>query len=144
MDYLLVDGDQAIFHPTFEAAQVVVRSGVLAASGPATLGGKKLCVVGDEKSVKVPGCLYTTMSHPIPGTGTLEVAGLAGDQQSAKMTTGGAKLLLVGGSFTARFTVDSGSPAQQPAPSGPPLRDTKGQYSGTGQFTTTNTKFRGS
>ena len=142
MDYLLVDGDQTIFHPIFEAAQVVVRTGALTASGPARLGGKKLCVVGDEKSVKVPGCLYSTMSHPMPGTGTLEVAALAGDQRSGTLTIRDAKVLLVGSRFTAKFTVDS--PAQQPAPSGPPVPDTKSQYSGTGRFITTNTKFRGS
>lgn len=142
MDYVLVDGDLAIFQPSFGAATVVVRPGTLTASGPATLGGKKMCLVGDDKSVTVAGCVYTTPSHPIPGTGTLEIASLAGDQQASKTSTGGTKMLLVGSTFTAKFTVQN--PAKQPAPPGPPVPDSTSEYSGTGSFATTNTKFRGS
>ncbi|HWN70698.1 MAG TPA: hypothetical protein VNM90_23820 [Haliangium sp.] len=142
MDYVLVDGDLAIFQPTFGAATVVVQPGTLTASGPATLGGKKICIAGDEKSVAVRGCVYTTASHTIPGTGTLEIASLAGDQQAQKTSTGSTKMMLVGSSFTAKFTVQS--PAQQPAPPGPPVPDAMPQYSGTGTFVTTNVKLRGS
>lgn len=142
MDYVLIDGDLAIFQPTFGAATVVVLPGTLTASGPATLTGKKLCIVGDEKSVAVRGCMYITASHPIPGTGTLEIASLAGDQQASKTSTGSTKMMLVGSSFTAKFTVQS--PAQQPAPPGPPVPDATPQYSGTGKFVTTNMKLRGS
>lgn len=142
MDYVLIDGDMAIFQPAFGAATVVVQPGTLTASGPATLLGKKKCVVGDESSVSVKGCMYTTASHPIPGTGTLEIAALAGDQQATKSNTGGKKLMLVGSNFTARFSVQS--PAQQPAPPGPNVPDATPQYSGQGSFVTTNTKFRGS
>lgn len=142
MDYVLVDGDQAMFQPSFGAATVVVRPGQLTASGPATLGGKKLCLVGDENSVVVQGCMYTTPSHPIPGTGTLEIAALAGDQQASKTSTGGTAWLLVGGTFSAKFTVQQ--PAQQPAPPGPPVPDSTPQYAGRGSFVTTNTKLRGS
>ena len=78
MDYVLVDGDKAIFLPSFGAATVVVQPGTLRASGPATLSKQKLCVAGDEKSVSVPGCMYTTPTHSIPGTGTLEISALAG------------------------------------------------------------------
>lgn len=142
MDYVLIDGDMANFQPTFGAATVVVRPGTLTASGPATASGKKICIVGDEKSVSVPGCVYTTPSHSIPGTGTLEIASLAGDQQAQKTSTGSTKVMLVGSSFTAKFTVQS--PAQQPAPPGPPVPDPMSQYTGTGTFVTTNTKLRGS
>lgn len=142
MDYVLVDGDLAIFQPSFGAATVAVRPGTLTASGPATLSGKKLCLVGDDKSVTVAGCVYTTPSHPLPGTGTLEIAALAADQRASKTSTGGAKVLLVGSTFTAKFTVQT--PAKQPAPSGPPVPDSAPEYSGTGSFATTNTKLRGS
>ena len=138
---MLIDGDLAIFKPSFGAATVVVLPGTLKASGPATLTGKKLCIVGDQSSVSVKGCAYTTASHPIPGTGTLEIAALAGDQQAQKSDNGGTKLMLVGGDFTARFTVQS--PAQQPAPPGPNVPDPMPTYSGQGNFVTTNTKFRG-
>ena len=140
-DYLLLDGDKAIFTPSFGAATVVVQPGTLTASGPATVNGKKVCVAGDEKSVSVAGCSYMTPSHPIPGTGTLEIASLAGDQTAQKTKSGSTLVLLVGSSFTAKFSVQS--PAQQPAPPGPPVPDSTPQYSGTGTFTTTNTKFKG-
>jgi hypothetical protein len=139
-DYLLLDGDKAIFTPSFGAATVVVQPGTLTASGPATVNGKKVCVAGDEKSVSVAGCSYMTPSHSIPGTGTLEIASLAGDQTAQKTKTGSTLVLLVGSSFTAKFSVQS--PAQQPTSAGP-VPDPTPQYSGTGTFTTTNTKFKG-
>lgn len=141
-DFVLVDGDQAIFQPSFGLATVVVRPGDLVASGPATLGGKKLCIAGDETSVAVRGCPYMTPLHAIPGSGTLEIAALAADQKASKTRTGSAPVLLVGGTFTARFTVQV--PAMQPPPGpGPPIPDATPQYSGVGNFTTTNTRFRG-
>lgn len=142
MDYVLIDGDTVNFQATFGAATVTVPPGTITATGPATLGGKKICIVGDEKSVVLSGCPYTTASHSTPGTGTLEIASLAIDQQAQKTSTGGTKVMLVGSSFTAKFTVQS--PAQQPAPPGPPVPDATLQYSGTGSFTTTNVKLRGS
>jgi hypothetical protein len=141
-DYVLIDGDQAIFLPTFGAATVVVQPGQITGSGPATVGNKKVCVEGDEKSVSVPGCTYMTPQYSIPGVGTLEIAALAGDQKASKSQTGDTKMLLVGSQFTAKFKVQS--PAKQPPPSaGPPIPDSTPEYSGNGNFITTNVKFRG-
>jgi len=141
-DYVLLDGDQAVFLPSFGAATVVVQPGKLAGSGPATLGDKKLCVDGDEASVAVRGCIYMTPQHSIPGTGTLEISALAGDQKASKTRSGDTLVLLVGSTFTAQFTVQS--PAQQPPPGpGSPIPDAMTIYSGSGSFITTNTKFRG-
>jgi Contractile injection system spike tip protein len=141
-DFILVEGDKADFAPAFGAAVVVVKPGDLRGSGPATLGGKKVCVEGDEKNVSVPGCTYMTPQYSIPGTGTLTIAALAGDQKARTTKTGGKALLLKGGRFTATFEVQS--PAQQPPPGpGPPTPDPTPQYSGDGAFVTTNTKFRG-
>lgn len=139
-DYILIDGDKAMFTPSFGAATVVVQPGTLTASGPATINGKKVCVSGDEKSVSVKGCTYMTSSHTIPGTGTLEIASLAGDQTATKTRSGDTKVLLVGSSFTASFSVQS--PAQQPTSAGP-VPDPAPKYSGTGSFVTTNSKFKG-
>lgn len=137
-DYVLLDGDLVLFTPSFGAATVVVQPGTLIASGPATVNGKKVCVAGDEKSVSVAGCSYITPSHPIPGTGTLEIAALAGDQTAGKTRSGGAPVLLVGGRFQAAFVVQA--PAKQPQP---PLPDPTPRYVGSGTFVTTNTKLRG-
>lgn len=141
-DFILIDGDKANFMPTFGAAVVVVQPGDLTASGPATLAGKKICVDGDETSVSVPGCMYIAGPHSIPGSGTLKIDALAGDQKATKTNTGGKPVLLKGGQFTAKFEVQS--PAQQPPPGpGPPIPDATPQYSGNGTFLTTNTKFQG-
>ena len=140
-DHVLVDGDIANFVPAFGAAVVVVQPGTLTASGPATLGGKKLCVDGDESSVEVPGCTYMTPQYSIPGVGTLKISALAGDQVAQHSSTGGTKVMLKGSIFTAKFEVQS--PAQQPAPPGPPIPDASPSYSGNGSFVTTNIKLTG-
>jgi Contractile injection system spike tip protein len=140
-DFILIDGDKAIFLPSFGPAVVVVRPGDLKGSGPATFTGKRFCVDGDEKRVTVPGCVYMTPAFPIPGTGTLKIAALAGDQKASKTSTGGKAVLLKGSQFTARFEVQS--PAQQPTAAGPTVPDAMPQYSGSGMFVTTNFKFQG-
>ena len=78
-------------------------------------------------------------AHPIPGTGTLEISSLAGDQTAQKTSTGSTKVMLVGSTFTAAFSVQN--PAKQPPPSSTP--DSTLQYSGTGTFDTKNNKVRG-
>lgn len=141
-DFILIDGDKVNFLPTFGAAIVVVQPGTLSGSGPATLNGKKFCVDGDEKKVSVPGCTYMTPQYSIPGTGTLKIAALAGNQKATKTQTGEKAVLLKGNNFTAKFEVQS--PAQQPPPGpGSPIPDATPQYSGNGMFVSTNTKFQG-
>ena len=141
-DYVLIDGDTALFMPSFGAATVVVRPGSITGTGPATFGGKALCIDGDEDSVSVASCTYITPQYSIPGMGTLEIAALAGDQVAAKTNTGQTKVLLVGTTFTAKLSVSS--PAQQPPPGpGSPIPDPTPEYSGSGQFITSNTRLRG-
>lgn len=140
-DYILIDGDIVLFMPNFGVAVVASQPGNLKGSGPATLNGKKICVDGDEKEVAVPGCVYMTPQYPIPGTGTLKIDTLAANQKATKTKTGGKAVLLKGGSFTAKFEVQS--PAQQPTLAGP-LPDGTPQYAGgTGMFNTMNAKFQG-
>ena len=137
---ILIDGDKALFIPTFGAATVVVQPGTLKASGPATCNGKKICVDGDESQVAVAGCVYITAQHSIPGIGTLKIASLAGDQKAKKTKTGGKAVLLKGSQFTAKFEVQS--PAQQPPPGpGAPVPDATPQYSGQGVFMPSQPKF---
>ncbi len=141
-DFILIDGDKAIFLPNFGPAVVVVQPGTLAGSGPATLDGKALCVDGDETKVEVPGCVYMTPQYSIPGTGTLKIDQLAPNQKALKTNTGGKKVLLKGGDFMAKFKVDN--PAKQPPPGpGSPIPDSMMEYPGSGSFITTNIKFQG-
>jgi hypothetical protein len=140
-DVILIDSDLANFQPTFGAATVAVRPGPITASGPARVTGKAACVAGDESSVSVAGCAYFAGQYSIPGTGTLTIASLAGDQQAQTCSTGGKKLLLKGSSFTARFSVTM--PAMQPPPGpGSPIPDPTPSYSGSGSFIAANTSVK--
>lgn len=141
-DFILMQGDTAEFLPAFGAATVTVQPGTLQGSGPATLSGKKICVDGDEKNVSVPGCPYFTPQYSIPGTGTLKISALAGNQKAQHTNTGGKAVLLKGATFTAEFEVQN--PAKQPPPGpGSPIPDPTPKYSGNGMFKTANTKFQG-
>ncbi|WP_293086528.1 hypothetical protein [Moorena sp. SIO4A1] len=97
---------------------------------------------GDKKKGSVPSCMYTTPVYSIPGTGTLKIADLGADQKAQKTNSAGKPVLLKGSTFTAKFEVQN--PAKKP-PTGPnpPIPDATPQYSGTGTFITTNTKWRG-
>ncbi len=141
-DFILIEGDIANFIPAFGAAVVVVQPGDLTGSGPATIGGKNICVDGDEANVSVPGCMYMAPPFVIPGTGTITIDALGGDQVASKTMTGGKAVLLKGSTFTAKFEVQS--PAKQPPPGpGSPIPDSSPEYSGNGTFITTNMKFKG-
>ena len=141
--FMLIDGDEVLFLPNFGAAVVTPQPGKIAGSGPKTLGGKKVCVDGDEKKVEVKGCTYITPVYSIPGTGTLKITALGGGQKAKKTQTGGKKILLAGSKFEAGFEVQS--PAKQPPPGpGPPVPDATPKYSGKGKFLTNNTKVQGS
>ena len=132
-DVILIDGDLAMFQPSFGAATVAVQPGQIKASGPARVTGKPACVAGDESSVSVPGCSYVAGQYVIPGIGTLAIASLADNQKAKTTGTGDKKVLLKGGTFTARFSVMV--PAMQPPPGpGSPIPDPTASYSGSGSF----------
>ncbi|MBC6424740.1 MAG: hypothetical protein GDA38_27205 [Hormoscilla sp. SP12CHS1] len=143
-DDILITGDEVKFDSSFGKATVtvLVKPVTLAGSGKGKINGKPICVEGDEKKVIVPGCLYTTKKHTIPGTGTLTIEGLGGDQKAKKTKSGGKPVLLKGGKFKAKF--QKMVPAQQPPPGpGSPIPDLTLQYSGNGSFETTNQKVKG-
>ncbi|MFD5110605.1 hypothetical protein [Streptomyces cinereoruber] len=95
-----------------------------------------ICMEGDElpAQLKVP-LLYTTPLCTIPGTGTLTVS-LSPANKSTKLKCEGKKVLLKGGSFTAKFNAGS-NPAKQPSPTGP-IPDPMPVKNGTAIFITTN------
>jgi hypothetical protein len=138
-DYILIEGDKALFDAAFAPAVVKVRPGTLVGSGPATIGGKKICVQGDETKVVVEGCTYTTITHPIDGVGTLTIFALAADQKATKTNSGDKAMLLRGHKFTAKFEVKSKAMQPPPASGTDPLTI----YFGTGSFNTTNSLFQG-
>jgi hypothetical protein len=138
MDYILIHNDIAQFMPSFGAAIVIGRPGTIRASGASSFNSKKVCVEGDEDSVQVQGCMYTSGAFVIPGTGTLKIAALGSNQTAQHTSSGGKKMLLKGSMFQAKFEV------QSPAMDANGVPDPMPQYTGgQGQFITTNTKYKG-
>ena len=142
-DFILVTGDAVMFNPAFGPATIVPVPGVLTGTGRSNVGGKPVCVDGDEKNVMVAGVTYMSPAYPIPGVGMLKIDALGGDQKAQKTKSGGKPVLLKGSTFTAKLQVMT--PAQQPPPGpGPPTPDAMTEYSGTGMFITTNVQVKGS
>ena len=139
MDYVILNGDQAIFDASFSPAVVVPMPGTISASNPASSGESSVCVEGDESSVVVPGAAYTSGAFSTPGVGTLTIESLGSDQTTQNAKSNETALILKGSQFQAKFEVTA--PAINPA-SGEP--DPVTTYSGTGSFVTTNTIFRAS
>jgi hypothetical protein len=141
-DFVLTTGDKAMFKPSFGAATVVVQPGTLSGTAQCKVGGKMVCVEGDESTVLVPGCAYQAPPYVIPGVGILSIDSLATDQTAKKTKSAGKAVLLKGSDFNAKFEVMV--PAMQPPPGpGPPTPDSTTQYKGTGSFLTTNTRVKG-
>ncbi len=139
-DYIILNGDKSFFDPAFGAATVTdLKTGVIRGSANATFMNKKVCVEGDEDTVEVKGCPYTAGPYSIPGTGTLKIESLAGDQKAQNTTFGKKSAILKGKKFNAVFEVMS--PAQMPPPASTPdpLQSHSG---GKGSFVTENTKWK--
>jgi len=140
-DYILLEGDQADFSTSFLTVGLIIThsnglSAELEGSGKATLGGKKVCIAGDESKVLISGCMYKTPIFTIDGSGNLKIESLATDQQAQKTKSNGKAVLLKGKFFTATFEVVAPAQTSQgiAAPAVP--------YTGYGQFKTNNTKWK--
>jgi len=138
-DFVLIDNDEVVFDSMFGVASVTVQPGKMEGTGKTSLNSKAVCVEGDETKVEVPGCSYMAPPHTIQGAGTLTIAALGEDQKGQKTSAGGKAVLLRGGKFKAEFTVQK--PALQPGT--PTVPDQVGKkYTGTGEFKTSNNKYK--
>lgn len=137
-DFVIINGDQVLFQPSFTPAVVTVMPGVMTGSGPSTFSSQMICVEGDEKNVQIPGCAYVTPVYSVPGVGMLLIDSLAPNQQAQKTNSGHKKMILKGGNFIAKFQVMT--PAQMPPPASTP--DSTPAYMGQGSFITSNTKYK--
>lgn len=139
MDFIIINGDQAVFDAAFPPAVVTAPPGRITGTAKAKVSNQTACAAGDESSVVVVGAVYFTPSFPIPGAGTLTIESLGLDQKARKGKSGGRRLILRGTKFRARLQVSA--PAQMPT-SGGPVPDPTPVYFGTGSFVTTNTLAR--
>ena len=140
-DFIIKTGDLATFNPNFGQAIVVVAPGNMSGTAQFKVDGSIACVQGDEASVSVPGCVYTSGPFTIPGAGTLTIQTLGADQLGQKTSSSQKAVVLKGSTFTAQFTVSL--QAFMPNPGGQPIPDPVPQYLGTGQFVTTNVRDKG-
>ncbi len=103
-DFILVSGDKAIFNGWLGPASLMGNLTVpLIGSGLKLYQGKKVCVIGDEKSVR-PVVSYTSREFTIPGEGELSIT-LRDNQISKVNCTGGKRVILSGLVFDATLTV---------------------------------------
>lgn len=134
-DKILCHGDLAIFDLQFGAAVVFWAPIPIKGSGPALVKGKKICVKGDESSVKMASCPYTVPGYAAPGVGELKIQALAPDQVAKKSKTGKKPMLLKGGDFIAILTVKT---AAKVAVAPAVVEDPVPMYVGKGRFITLN------
>lgn len=139
MDFVIVNGDQAVFDPSFPPASVIAPPGIVTGTAKGKVSGLVACVEGDEASVVVAGAVYVTPAFPIPGVGTLTIESLGPGQKAQKGKSGGRAFILRGSKFRARFQVSA--PATVIS-GGNPVPDPTPVYSGTGSFITTDTRAR--
>ena len=137
MDFVIINGDHAVFDPSFPPATVIAPPGVITGTAKGKVSGVLACAEGDEASVVVAGAVYFTPSFPTPGAGTLTIESLGPDQKAQKGKSQGRVFILRGSKFRARFQVNA--PATAPSGGAP---DPTPIYSGTGSFITTNTRAR--
>ena len=117
----IVHGDTVTFLPNFINRVIVPVPTTINGTGMATIGGKKICIAGDEKKIIQSGVVYTspTTGHTTPGTGMINEVTLQPDQQLI-YGKAGAAIIVQGIQFMCFFTPTS--PAM--IPGAPPVPDT--------------------
>lgn len=100
---VIIDGDALTFNPQFGAITTTPPPQPrISGSGDASIGGKKICIVGDEKQVSFTVDYIKPPYNATPGKGTLTIKQLASDQQ-AEFVTAPVPMIVVGSQFTAQF-----------------------------------------
>lgn len=126
---VVIDGDALTFNPQFGAITITPPPQPrISGSGEANIGGKKICIVGDEKPVSFTVDYIKPPFVAAPGKGTLTIKQLASDQQ-AEFATALAPMIVVGSQFITQFQPTT--PAQDPQ--GKPDTDLKA-VTGVGTF----------
>jgi hypothetical protein len=142
-DYVLIDGDKAIFRPRSARPLVVVQPGKLAASGPATLGGARRLRRRRREQRVVPGCMYMTPAHdprhrhPRDRRPRRRPQGPEDEAPAASRCSSSA----APSPPASRSRAPPSS--HRPAPAAP-IPDAAPEYSGSGFFVTTNASSRDS
>ncbi|EOX8980482.1 hypothetical protein ACPW6J_003618 [Enterobacter hormaechei] len=133
---VVIDGDALTFNPQFGDITITPPPRPrISGSGEASIGGKKVCIVGDEERVTFTVDYIRTPFVASPGKGLLTIKKLAPDQQAASAKAPApAPMILVGSQFTTQFqpTVPAQDPQGKPDPN-------MGPAQGTGTFINSQT-----
>lgn len=121
--FVLIDGCAIVFDPMFGQRNVTLLAPAsLQGNGAATVDGRRMCVVGDEKRMQWPA-QYVIPGYT-PGSGMLSIETLDASQM-APCATSGSPLILQGRQFVARFTPTvpavMSSPPNTPDPVAPSM-----------------------
>jgi len=115
---VVIDGDALTFNPQFGSITITPPPQPrISGSGEASIGGKKVCIVGDEERVSFNVDYIRPPFVASPGKGLLTIKKLAPDQQAASAKAPApAPMILVGSQFTTQFqpTVPAQDPQGKP------------------------------
>ncbi|RUL79070.1 hypothetical protein EKH80_03055 [Dyella choica] len=129
----MIDQDQLKIDSAFGHRMVTITASpaVIRGSGQATVGGKKVCIAGDESKVNL-NATYTAPGFANSGVGVVTIVGLDASQLAPGCTSGAALITRggAGAKFNALLTVTT--PASNPTPPGGADPATPGM--GTGEF----------
>ncbi|WP_455872279.1 hypothetical protein [Serratia proteamaculans] len=130
MSLVIVNGDNLEFDKMFGNRQVTITGiAKISGSGHATIGNKKMCVLGDEKKVMLPAT-YSIAGYSAPGQGMVTITALNGTQFIPTCTSIAPLITEGQGTFSALFTPTV--PAIGPPPSNVP--DVPAPTPGTGKL----------
>lgn len=113
LDTIVVDGDMLVFEPMFGHRIVTVPSPVkINGSGMCTVGGKRVCVVGDEMRLQI-NALYNAPPF-VGGQGKIVVTLMP--NQMTPLVSSGRPLIVKGQKFMAMFTLTDPAKNSLPPP----------------------------
>ncbi|HEK1310957.1 TPA: hypothetical protein SMQ86_006060 [Pseudomonas aeruginosa] len=135
LDWIVQDSDRVLFDPMFGPRQVIVVAPVMIrGSGHATVLGRRVCILGDEKKVQAQA-QYLLPGYS-PGQGLVTIFQLQPNQQAPRCSSLGP-VLLKGQKFIAQFT-----PTAPAVNTGSGTPDVMTPTFGQGSFVTTQTLAR--
>lgn len=131
MSFIVISGDELKFDALFGDRQVTIISPlIIQGTGQATVANKKVCIAGDEKTVRLSAS-YSTPVYTQAGTGVVTIMKLDSSQEATECKSGAA-LIIKGTKFDALFTPLI--PATTPGPL--PITDSLSPSQGKGEFAT--------
>jgi hypothetical protein len=138
----VISGDTAVFPANCCSGAITPElSFPLTGTGKASVGGKAVCVAGDEAKVAVV-CSYTTSTLTIPGAAELKIKALVPAQQSQVATSGKKAAILATNKFDVEMTVKTAASVVTAA--GATQTDPLATYTGKGSFKSQNTAAKAS